>query len=312
MTKKIGRNDPCPCGSGKKYKKCCIDLDISFEHTPPLRDNENKTFEFIESNNSATLLDFIIGLQLNPNNHGKNIRIEELATHIVNNLNNKQTGDLTLFKNILDKEYNYNPMEDIPENLFCENVIFYGGNYTVFSGIYGYAVEIFKNLTETIFTQENILPNEFKKHVYNGVILILELGQKLSSRFKISGNIEGAEGETKLDYSFDSIVTSFNQGEIYRICSSHQIDPEVINEFIISPNDSRFSFDDPDLNPLLYFPIVLFENKYYFVLISNQINSLNEFIIRLSNKYGCNKELVKLYHCLYRSFRTAYRFVSDS
>ena len=22
--KKIGRNDPCPCGSGKKYKKCCI------------------------------------------------------------------------------------------------------------------------------------------------------------------------------------------------------------------------------------------------------------------------------------------------
>jgi len=21
--KKVGRNDPCPCGSGKKYKKCC-------------------------------------------------------------------------------------------------------------------------------------------------------------------------------------------------------------------------------------------------------------------------------------------------
>ena len=21
--KKIGRNDPCPCGSGKKYKRCC-------------------------------------------------------------------------------------------------------------------------------------------------------------------------------------------------------------------------------------------------------------------------------------------------
>ena len=22
-TDKVGRNDPCPCGSGKKYKKCC-------------------------------------------------------------------------------------------------------------------------------------------------------------------------------------------------------------------------------------------------------------------------------------------------
>jgi hypothetical protein len=21
---KVGRNDPCPCGSGKKYKKCCM------------------------------------------------------------------------------------------------------------------------------------------------------------------------------------------------------------------------------------------------------------------------------------------------
>jgi preprotein translocase subunit SecA len=21
-TQKVGRNDPCPCGSGKKYKRC--------------------------------------------------------------------------------------------------------------------------------------------------------------------------------------------------------------------------------------------------------------------------------------------------
>ena len=23
VEQKIGRNDPCPCGSGKKYKYCC-------------------------------------------------------------------------------------------------------------------------------------------------------------------------------------------------------------------------------------------------------------------------------------------------
>ena len=22
-TPKVGRNDPCPCGSGRKFKKCC-------------------------------------------------------------------------------------------------------------------------------------------------------------------------------------------------------------------------------------------------------------------------------------------------
>lgn len=24
MSQKIGRNDPCSCGSGKKYKNCCM------------------------------------------------------------------------------------------------------------------------------------------------------------------------------------------------------------------------------------------------------------------------------------------------
>lgn len=24
-TPKVGRNDACPCGSGKKHKKCCMD-----------------------------------------------------------------------------------------------------------------------------------------------------------------------------------------------------------------------------------------------------------------------------------------------
>ncbi|MBK9609279.1 MAG: UPF0149 family protein [Betaproteobacteria bacterium] len=26
---KVGRNDPCPCGSGKKYKKCCMAKDMA-------------------------------------------------------------------------------------------------------------------------------------------------------------------------------------------------------------------------------------------------------------------------------------------
>ena len=26
---KIGRNEPCPCGSGKKYKKCCERLETT-------------------------------------------------------------------------------------------------------------------------------------------------------------------------------------------------------------------------------------------------------------------------------------------
>lgn len=31
-SQRLGRNDPCPCGSGKKYKKCCLDNEHSHHH----------------------------------------------------------------------------------------------------------------------------------------------------------------------------------------------------------------------------------------------------------------------------------------
>ena len=34
---KAGRNDPCPCGSGKKYKHCCMDKDRAAELAPAVR-----------------------------------------------------------------------------------------------------------------------------------------------------------------------------------------------------------------------------------------------------------------------------------
>lgn len=30
MSKKVGRNEPCPCGSGKKYKNCCWNKGFEF------------------------------------------------------------------------------------------------------------------------------------------------------------------------------------------------------------------------------------------------------------------------------------------
>ena len=33
---KAGRNDPCPCGSGKKYKHCCLERDRAAELAPAI------------------------------------------------------------------------------------------------------------------------------------------------------------------------------------------------------------------------------------------------------------------------------------
>ncbi|MDR1688891.1 MAG: SEC-C domain-containing protein [Clostridiales bacterium] len=41
---KVGRNDPCPCGSGKKYKRCCLgkDENLKYEQMPPQIPNESE------------------------------------------------------------------------------------------------------------------------------------------------------------------------------------------------------------------------------------------------------------------------------
>ena len=35
---KVGRNDPCHCGSGKKYKKCCQPKEVAAEHEALVRE----------------------------------------------------------------------------------------------------------------------------------------------------------------------------------------------------------------------------------------------------------------------------------
>ena len=38
--KKVGRNDPCPCGSGKKYKNCCLKEGVNYNETRELSAQE--------------------------------------------------------------------------------------------------------------------------------------------------------------------------------------------------------------------------------------------------------------------------------
>jgi len=297
MTRKIGRNDKCHCGSGLKYKKCCLDKDTILNTDILSQENTNKTFQYIDNHESEHILNTLIGLQLTPENHGKNVRIEELANYLVQNLNNGKQADFQELKSHLDSEYAYNYMEDIPTNLFCENIVFYGGNYTVFPGIATHSIEIFRNLTEAIFTQSNNLPNDFKQHVYQGLTLILCMGQLLTNRVNIQGNINISEDEDeRFSYKFCNKNFAITQIELAQIFLNNGIKPEIINEVVISPQDNKFQFEDPDLNPLLYYPIIKFDDKYFFVMISNQVGVMNEYILRLSEKYNCNEELVKIYH----------------
>ena len=46
--KKVGRNDPCPCGSGKKYKKCCLKKKEAREQKSAQSPEESRAFRLYE------------------------------------------------------------------------------------------------------------------------------------------------------------------------------------------------------------------------------------------------------------------------
>lgn len=114
MSKKIRRNDPCPCGSGKKYKNCCMGSEQSqpIHSLYPsisnyaLQNDEAVVSKYFQSHSTADILNFIIGLQMSPANHGKNVRIEELAKLAVLNINDATIPvSVPELASILDSNY---------------------------------------------------------------------------------------------------------------------------------------------------------------------------------------------------------------
>jgi len=75
---KIGRNEPCPCGSGKKYKKCCLNKPgktFSMDHfqdagnfeIKPIFDEDSEPgvgFDSLDKSSKQQLVDYINKLHM--------------------------------------------------------------------------------------------------------------------------------------------------------------------------------------------------------------------------------------------------------
>ncbi|WP_205748862.1 YecA family protein [Emticicia sp. CRIBPO] len=282
---KVERNDPCPCGSGKKFKKCCIDIlgngyKYKIENT-----GQSKFTEYLKNHESGHILDSITSLQLIPENYGKNCRIEKMAIEAVKNLRHGNSGNINDLNSII-KNYPRDFEEDAPEDLFTDNVQFVGGNYIVMPGINSYSVEIFTNLSESIFKSKNDFSKEFKNEIYEGVALILNLGAVLFDKAKLDRNLFVENYESKLRTQKPLLHLHFTKDEILDICEENNINPQTIDHFVIDPNASEFLHDQSYLSPLLFKPLVNFDEKYFMILPSCQMSAINGYILQTAKKYN--------------------------
>jgi hypothetical protein len=150
---KIGRNDPCPCGSGNKYKKCCIDKsvhNVTDVNTVPI-ENCVSDFEYIDD--TAKKLEQIISVYniddvtkaifcINSWVNNRSAMAQTLTlnqaisnTKVFGNKNIKEYSELTVFFGMIAPYLQITCGEDLTLNDFGEvKIIVDGETFPVILG----------------------------------------------------------------------------------------------------------------------------------------------------------------------------------
>jgi len=65
MNDKTGRNDPCPCGSGKKYKSCCL----SKQQSKYSQGKRKFSAKWVNAPSQPNLIERTFGASINATGH---------------------------------------------------------------------------------------------------------------------------------------------------------------------------------------------------------------------------------------------------
>jgi hypothetical protein len=275
---KIGRNDTCPCGSGKKYKRCCWSRNFNSHPKIPLKDLDMLKEEF-KKYDLSELIPMLSSLQLLPENQSHIIRLE-MAIQIACSLQNG--GELSInpiyLRNILNKYLStygdIGILEDPPESLFTENIIFFGGDYVVYPGVTEERY-ILSALLESIHLNKNDFPIDFILDVETSALSLLTLSNEIANRAGHYRNMTSPDTWRTDITNTDEIQTKklssavvFTKKEIDELLLQHDLTTDFLTQFIISVGDNTFSEPSVTNNPLILRPLVEIKD---IIVVANQV-----------------------------------------
>nr|WP_199768697.1 SEC-C metal-binding domain-containing protein [Sphingobacterium sp. HMA12] len=297
---KIGRNDPCPCGSGKKYKKCHWGSDVA---TTPARitDTRQLTFkELIRGYRGTPILKLLAYLQLLPENHGHNFSLEIMAREVMRATNeNDQRPYMPWEQLLLAINQGQRYGSEIPINLFTENAISVNGNQIVFPGVYRNASAILNELLQVILTGENSLPEDFKCLVYNGAGLLLYMSNQVADDLNYE-RYEPGNHSSKIAFpEYEEFISNsksliFPTEYLNKIAELYNYDLSVIEKFILITTDPRLADDDPDDNIVSLKPLIRDGSDIILYMPTTVVSSLIGFIYEEADAAGCKNVFMEM------------------
>lgn len=292
----------CPCGSGKKYKKCCIDSGRSFDTHPPPNDPPSIFSQY----DSIDLIKAFAGLTLLPQNHSKNIRFEELSRRAsINFIHDKPAVPVTELQTFLNENYPSHYLEDPATNLFTDLVTFYGGDYIIFPGIMDGGSYVLSKLLTAIYNWPNSgISDQFRSNCMHASLLILNLSDSIAKRLgysryiveEVKDNLISFPTTTQLG-ELKSAVT-FTEEEIQQLLQEERIAPEAPAMFVLNMDDPDLANEHIEESPLLIKPIIHHNGEYIIASPATLSYALVDFIQSQANLFASQQLLSNAYHNL--------------
>lgn len=281
---KIGRNEPCPCGSGLKYKKCCMEDTCSKGKPKNPFDGLDK-YQLLQTFSSLTLV---------PENADKLNRIEEILDSIMNASPpiEGKSFDINDLSRICNSSFFHHPMDDPLENCFSEIVTFKGIDYIVFPGINEGGTFYLQHILNTIFLVPSfIFPEEFKAKVERGTFYLLTLSNYIASKLGVLRYEVANTTDNNVTFPDLSELEKIKTALIFpkSIISKHTEEDTQIQEVI-----GAFSFDNrtyTNAEIFQYKPLFLTDTHLLVISPTTLIGALTLYIGDLANEYNCSEYL---------------------
>jgi hypothetical protein len=233
MSNKTGRNELCPCGGGRKYKKCC------------LKGNGADVYGVLRKYDRIELVTFLSSLLLLPINQSKQIRIEKAVWGL---LSDYQSGSVPIANNDVIKDVNTSielcTEEDPVENLFTQNVMFYGGNYTVYPGISSDSVNQLQMILDTVYAMKNDIDNNIVREMFTIALCMLKLSNSVAEEIGHNRYMKCVQDHTNpLVGIEDNATRNEHIDAIYftddRLCKVGILNRSIFKPFIFCNEDLR-------------------------------------------------------------------------
>ena len=302
---KLNRNDRCPCGSGEKFKKCCIDVPEHLRNWPDDKDSEhNNVPVFLSDHNSNDLLKSFAALSILPQNHGKNLRLELAAISALQAFNTlSTTAPKSKLKSFMDDHYSSHYLEDPQANLFTDLVSYHGGDYLIFPGITETGSFIITNLLTAInHWPDADLPKQFKSNCHHGIMFILGLSNVIATSMGYQRYQIGEPKQEPIEFPPDGVfdhsrnAVEFSKAQMTAFLQERGISERVVQMFTLDRNQIDFRNFSIEDSPVAERPIL--ETTSGFLVISPTALSLalTNFIWGQASDFKCTKELEDAYN----------------